>query len=165
MLSIVQPADGRKSSSNCGPGKISHTRLEGTNMSYRGNVLIVEDDVSTRELTAALVEALGYSVMTAESANDALRCLYSEEACDVLLSDIRMPDMSGLDLIGRAQDARPGLPVVLISGDVDGIAEAMHSGRLALTKPVRRERLSSVLFHVLHHDSSKPFWQSNDGTK
>ena len=127
-------------------------------MAYHGNVLLVEDDALTRELTATLLKDMGYGVKTAERASDALRWLYSEEPCDVVLSDIVVPGMSGVELLGWAQEARPGVAVVLISGDPNGIAAAMQSGKLALTKPVRPERLSSVLVEVLQSSTSKPPW-------
>ena len=134
-------------------------------MAYHGNVLVVDDDALTREFTAMLLKDMGYCVKTAESADDALRWLYSDESFDVVLADIIMPGMSGVDLWQMAEEARPGVPVVLISGNLTGITEAMEAGKLALTKPIRRERLSSVLCQVMDHGSSKPYWRPNSGTQ
>jgi DNA-binding NtrC family response regulator len=109
------------------------------------NVLVVEDDPRARELMSALLIEMGYDVTSTESADEALRYLYSEEACDVILSDVVMPGMWGIELARRSQDARPGLPVVLISGKPEGIASAMRSHTLALAKPFTRGKLGQVL--------------------
>jgi CheY-like chemotaxis protein len=144
---------------------ISRINSGRTDMAYHGNVLVVDDDALTREFTAMLLKDMGYCVKTAESADDALRWLYSDESFDVVLADIIMPGMSGVDLWRMAEEARPGVPVVLISGNLTGITEAMEAGKLALTKPIRRERLSSVLCQVMDHGSSKPYWRPNSGTQ
>jgi DNA-binding NtrC family response regulator len=109
------------------------------------NVLVVEDDPRARELMSALLIDMGYQVTSTENGDEALRYLYSEEACDVILSDVVMPGMSGVELARRCQEARPGLPVVLISGKPEGIASAMRSPSLALAKPFTRGRLSEML--------------------
>ncbi len=80
-------------------------------------VLVVEDEESVRRLTAALVESIGYSVVAASSAGEAIElCERDELAIDVVLTDVVMPGMSGRDLRDRLERVRPGVKVVFTSG-------------------------------------------------
>jgi hypothetical protein len=83
----------------------------------RGNILLVEDDDMVRELTRSMLQALGYTVMSAESARVALSlCESPDRKIDLLLSDLVMPDMKGPELRDRARLARPGLDVLFMTG-------------------------------------------------
>ena len=80
-------------------------------------VLVVEDDPFVRSLVVMRLDSLGYSVVTAEDASDALRKLRSDAPIDVLFTDIVMPGgINGYDLAEMAAGLRPGLPVLLTSG-------------------------------------------------
>ena len=81
--------------------------------------------------------------------DEALNYLYSETTCDVILSDVIMPQMSGVELAQRARDARPGIPLVFVTGKTGGIELVADAGCLALLKPVSRERLAQVLEEAL----------------
>jgi CheY-like chemotaxis protein len=109
------------------------------------HVLIVEDDSDSRISLSLLLIDMGYSVNSAASGDEALRYLYSEEAYDAVISDVVMPGMSGIELAQRARIARPGLPVLLLTGKPDGLESAVASGAVPLLKPVSSERLSQVL--------------------
>ena len=83
----------------------------------RGIVLLVEDDETVRELTRAMLRALGYTVLPAASGHVALSlCVNPDRRIDLLLSDIVMPDMKGPELRDRVRAIRPGLNVLFISG-------------------------------------------------
>jgi CheY-like chemotaxis protein len=109
------------------------------------HVLVVEDDADSRNALALLLANMGYSVTSAASGNEALHFLYSENGCDAVVTDVLMPGMSGVEFAQRARAARPGLPVVLLTGKPDGIESAVASGVVPLIKPVSSERLSQVL--------------------
>jgi PAS domain S-box-containing protein len=82
-----------------------------------GRVLVVEDDEAVRRLTAAAVESIGYTVVAAGNAADALElCARDEPAIDVVLTDVVMPGMSGKELRDRLLSLRPGLKVLFTSG-------------------------------------------------
>jgi CheY-like chemotaxis protein len=119
-------------------------------------ILLVEDDPTSRYLMAEMLSDMGYAVTSAASGNEALQFLYSEESCDVLFADIVLPGgMSGIELAERTREARPGLPTVLVTGRTEGWKEAIDAGALALPKPVSRERLADVLADALQkHQSS-----------
>ncbi|WP_426689743.1 response regulator [Rhodanobacter ginsengiterrae] len=80
-------------------------------------ILLAEDDRSAREVTAMVLEAEGYRVLTASDGTEALKILLHDASIELLLSDIHMSGgIDGIDLAQRARLNRP-LRIVLISGD------------------------------------------------
>ena len=76
-------------------------------------VLVVEDADAVRVLTGRILYSAGYQVISVESGATALERL---DACDVLVTDVVMPGMSGVELVVEARERRPGLPVIFVSG-------------------------------------------------
>jgi PAS domain S-box-containing protein len=88
-----------------------------------GTILLVEDDRMVRDLTRSMLEALGYAVVSAESARAALSlCEDGEQPIDLVLSDVVMPDMKGPELRERSRAIRPGLEVLFMSGYAPSLA-------------------------------------------
>jgi signal transduction histidine kinase/DNA-binding response OmpR family regulator len=111
-------------------------------------VLIVEDDVNTREATRELLELLEAQVHAVESAQAALD-LIGSQTFDVLLTDVRMPGMSGLDLARAAKRLQPRVRVVLASGYGAGIAAELGddlSDATLLPKPFNFDQLEQAVF-------------------
>ena len=79
-------------------------------------VLLVDDDEDVRETSAEMLEELGYVVLRAESGCEALLIVESNLELDVLVTDIRMPGMTGLELSAEATARRRDLRIILISG-------------------------------------------------
>jgi PAS domain S-box-containing protein len=89
----------------------------------RGTILLVEDDAMVRDLTRSMLEALGYTVLPADSARAALSvCEDAGQRVDLLLSDVVMPDMRGPELRERSTAIRPGLEVLFMSGYAPSLA-------------------------------------------
>ena|SRR5690349_12918620 len=83
--------------------------------------LVADDDRLMLELIASMLEELGCETLTARSGTDALGRLASGQKVDVLVADINMPGLSGIELARRARSFRPGIQVLLLSGrEVDG---------------------------------------------
>lgn len=81
-------------------------------------ILLVEDEVLLRMVTADHLRALGYMVLEAANASEAIKMLQSTVHIDAVLSDIRMPDeRNGVALARWIKTHRPDLPVVLVSGE------------------------------------------------
>jgi PAS domain S-box-containing protein len=78
-------------------------------------ILLVEDETTVRALVRGLLEERGYRVLEAESAERALE-LAASEAIDLLLTDVRMPGLTGTDLAARLTETRPELRVLFTSG-------------------------------------------------
>ena len=101
-------------------------------------VLLVEDDLAFRRSVAAYLEDSGFSVLEADDGLAALEIL-DQHSPDVIISDIRMPRMSGLELLEALQQRPNSAPVIMISGTADRVllAETTLSGAAAyLTKPI-----------------------------
>ena len=80
-------------------------------------ILLVDDDAMLRDLARRMLERLGHTVWLAESADDAISQLVRvQQRVSVLVTDLTMPGMSGLELIERVQLDYPALPIVAISG-------------------------------------------------
>ncbi len=109
-------------------------------------VLLVDDDAIVREVLTLSLEESGYAVIAADSGAAALIRLTAGERVDIIVSDLTMPGMDGLTLIRSAQERRPGLPAVLLTGYAgDGAALAVGgaiSGTFSLLrKPVSGTQL------------------------
>jgi len=81
-------------------------------------LLLVDDDSDSVEAFQALLETVGYTVIPAHSVRDALDVLDAHPEIGVVISDIRMPDVDGLDLVRVLRHRFPGLPCILVSGAV-----------------------------------------------
>jgi PAS domain S-box-containing protein len=109
-------------------------------------VLLVDDEDLVREVLAEHLEDAGYRVLAASNGSEALALLAAGKAVDVLVTDLAMPGMDGLAVIRAAQERRPGLPAVLLTGYAgDGAALAVGgavTGRFSLLrKPVSGDHL------------------------
>jgi two-component system cell cycle response regulator CpdR len=84
-------------------------------------VLVVDDELLVREITASMVEDLGCEVITAASGTDALEKLSGDHRIEILITDINMPGMDGYELAERATRLRRQLRVIVLSGrEADG---------------------------------------------
>ena len=79
-------------------------------------ILLVDDDDDVRETSADMLAELGYSVLQAASGLEALQMLDTVPDLDVMVTDIRMPGMSGIELSDIARDRRQDLKIILMSG-------------------------------------------------
>lgn len=106
-------------------------------MSKNKNILIVDDDLSILEVLEARLGAAGFVVTKATSGQEALEILQKREI-DLLVSDIKMPEMSGLQLQARAITMFPNLPIILLTayGTIPDAVDAVKGGATDyLTKP------------------------------
>jgi DNA-binding NtrC family response regulator len=109
-------------------------------------VLFVEDDGVVVRLVSRILRAHGYTVLAANRL-EAARALATSNDFDVLVSDVRLPDGDGAQFAAELRDARPKLPVLLISGFVDDEARATIATRgfAFLAKPFGAEALARSL--------------------
>jgi PAS domain S-box-containing protein len=112
-------------------------------------ILLLDDDESVRDGIRALLELEGYEVVEAGRPAEALRMLAeTDQRIDLLLSDVILPDMNGWDVARLARSARPGLPMVFMSGYSDAeIADrgASFEGIQLLQKPVSAHELLAAV--------------------
>ncbi len=115
------------------------------------SILIVDDDDGVRENLAELFDVVGYRVITAANANEALDHL-GQESVDVLLTDYRMPGPNGVELIEAARRAKPGLKAVLMTafGDSFTEIESVRRGAIGyLNKPFEADEVTGLVDRIL----------------
>jgi FixJ family two-component response regulator len=117
-------------------------------------VLVVDDDVSVREALGSLIRSAGLRVETFASAQEFLaRPPIDAPGCLVL--DVRLPDLSGLDLQKRMAEVNLEIPIVFITGhgDVPTSVQAMKAGALEfLTKPLAEQDLLDAIQQAIKRD-------------
>ena len=111
-------------------------------------VLVVDDHDPTRQTITRMLEAGGFEVVQASSGNEALACLSREsDDIDMVLSDVTMPGMTGIDLSYQIRELYPSMPVAIVSGDVSELERSII-GRAAvpfIKKPFHAESLYSAV--------------------
>lgn len=111
-------------------------------------VLIVDDEATIRQSVGSFLTACGHEIGSAANGVEALQSLEEAGAVDVILSDVRMPRMNGLDLLHTVRVRHPGTPVILMTGhgDEDVAAAALQEGaHNYLKKPVALRDLMACL--------------------
>src|SRR5919109_37334 len=106
-------------------------------------ILVVDDERSTCDALEIILSRTGHAVLTATSGKEALSHLQQQEV-DVLLSDVKMPEMDGLALLRQVKAQDPGIIVVMMSGHDDVVAAvlAMQEGAFDyLVKPFGRDEV------------------------
>jgi PAS domain S-box-containing protein len=109
----------------------------------RGTALLVDDEDLVRLSTAEMLVDLGYAVVEAATAEEALRVIRADARIDLVITDHLMPGLSGTELAYAMRDRRADLPVLVISGyaEVEGMAVDLPR----LTKPFTRDELAASL--------------------
>jgi two-component system response regulator AtoC len=116
-----------------------------------GNILAVDDDVAMRTVLAALLTQQGHAVRMASSGHEALQILETQPP-DLLITDVQMPGMSGVELLKRCTSLCPDVPVILLTahGTIPMAIDAIKAGAEEfLTKPFDRSELLCVVDKVL----------------
>ena len=143
----------------------------------RPKVLIVDDDADVARAFARILERRGYSTTIASDGKAALARIEQareQEAFDVVISDVSMPGMSGVDLLAEVYRCDPDLPVILISGG--GVPLARTLDLLAcgacqcLNKPILADELDRAVLHaaglhrlaLLRRESPGPLRRSSE---
>lgn len=111
-------------------------------------VLVVDDHDPTRQTITRMLEAGGFEVVQASGGTEALACLARQsEEIDMVLSDVTMPGMTGIDLSYQIRELYPSMPVAIVSGDVSELERSII-GRADvpfIKKPFHAESLYSAV--------------------
>lgn len=111
------------------------------------SILICDDEKNIRSGLAMAMELEGYQALTAEDGQIAWS-LINKESVDLVITDLRMPNLSGEELLKRISSAYPRMPVIILTGHgtIETAVEAMRGGAIDFfTKPVDLDRLSLVV--------------------
>jgi two-component system response regulator AtoC len=120
-------------------------------MKKEGNILIVDDQPMVLKTIREILEREGYKTTAVESGEAALKAA-REEQFDVLLTDIKMPQMSGLELVEKMSEINPKTIPIMINGypSVESVNHAFNKGAYNyLLKPIRRDKLCTAVAEAL----------------
>ena len=115
------------------------------------SILIVDDDQNVLEVLEARLSSAGFSIFRAENGRDALKLL-QEHKIDLMISDMKMPGMSGMEVLGKARSLQPGLPIIFLTayGSIPDAVKAVRAGAVDyLAKPFDGRELVYKLRKVL----------------
>jgi two-component system response regulator PilR (NtrC family) len=120
--------------------------------SKKGRILVVDDERSMREMLEIFLGREGYEVAGYSSASDALADLAEDQNFDLIITDINMPGLTGLDLLKTISQFEKDIPVIMITayGSPDSAVEAMKLGAVDyITKPFRIEEIKARISAVV----------------
>ena len=125
-------------------------------MAAQNKVLVVEDEPIIRNALKRLLERHDYEVQEAGSVQEAKE--HDLRKFDVIISDLAMPEVNGLELLRRTRVKTPQTPFIIFSayGDTETAVEAMREGAFDfIEKPFKAERLRMVVERALRHTGSQ----------
>ena len=119
--------------------------------SDKSRILVVDDDPDICSLVSLWLTREGFEVATAASGTEALRKIAADRP-DLIITDLKMDGMSGIDLLNEVHKDSPMLPIIMLSGQalIPDAVRATHLGSAAfLTKPVVEEDLVGTVRRVM----------------
>jgi DNA-binding NtrC family response regulator len=123
----------------------------------RGTILVVDDDPDIREVLRDRLDSLGYEVLTASNGKDALESM-NKQSPQMVLLDIEMPEMNGLEVLKEARSRQMDLTVVMITayGTIERAVQAMKEGAYDfIPKPFEPDHIELVVRKALERESLK----------
>ena len=121
----------------------------------KGRVLVIDDEEDVREVLRLHLEGAGFNVLEAENGEDGINILRSEDNMiniGLILCDIRMPKVNGVECVDFLKKEVPGIPVVMVTGypDTEMATSLMKKGvKDYLVKPVEKEKLLDVVDKIV----------------
>ena len=123
-------------------------------MAEKSSILLVDDDLEFGKAMKRMFEKSGYAITLAIDGQDALEIL-SEETFDLIISDLRMPNMDGTELMGEISRRKLETPVVFLTayGEVESYMDVMNLGAFEyLNKPIRKKDILSVVQRAIEQE-------------
>lgn len=117
-------------------------------------ILVIDDELVIRDSFRDYLEDYGFTVRTAENGKKGLELL-EEEAIDIVMTDLRMPELDGLAVLRSCSEYNPDMPVIVVSGTgrIQDVVEALHVGAWDyLLKPIED---MTVLLHIVNKAVSR----------
>ena len=115
------------------------------------NILIIDDEKNIREGLSASLEMEGYNTVLAENGKEGLE-LFAKGDIDLVITDLRMPQVTGEEVLDKIISGSPGVPVIVLTGhgSIDTAVDAMRKGAYDfLTKPLNLDRLTLIVKRAL----------------
>jgi CheY-like chemotaxis protein len=113
-------------------------------------ILVVDDEPGIRTMVQFELSQQGHNILTADSGVRALEILESSHV-DLILTDMRMPQMDGLDLVAKVRNTRPAIPIILMTGFIEERVRKVQEYKLAgtLNKPFTIDQLAELVDKTL----------------
>lgn len=121
-----------------------------------GTILVVEDDANTRRVLVLLLEVQGYEVVQSSDAEDGM-AVVREVAPDLVVSDLQLPGMSGMELAASIAGSERAVPVIAITSGPDALVERARGSRHfseVLRKPVDVDQLLELVDGIMSLDGA-----------
>ncbi len=159
MMTAYSVEDRIRESFEEGAGGVLHKPVDFTkvlelinnvnNLQQQGLILVVDDDTSFLESSRRVLERQGFTVLTTDSGGNAIQIARKED-CDIVLMDMNMPDMNGLQTFLKMREDDPESIIILITGFYSRLSEEVasalfHSAYACLEKPLDLEKLFSMM--------------------
>ncbi len=119
------------------------------------HIFVLDDESSVREAMRRTLELVGYEVTSFESGSDCLATMHSD-CCDLLITDVVMPGMDGVELLIEAKRSMPALPILVVTGygNVEMAVKAMDAGALSfIQKPLERASFLAAVETAFKRDN------------
>jgi len=117
----------------------------------QGKIMVVDDEADIRNIIKMHLEGKGYNFLEAEDGEQAIKLLKTGDNlvnCGLILLDIRMPKVNGIECIEYFRDQAPGIPIVVITGypETEMSVDLMKKGvKDYLVKPIESEKLQDIV--------------------
>lgn len=121
------------------------------------NILIIDDEKSQRDILYGYLTKKGYKVFTAESGSQGIKII-NENLVDIVFSDFKMPEMTGLEILAKVSQINPEISFVIITayGTVENAVNAMHLGAYDyISKPVNLDELELLIARIIENKNLK----------
>ncbi|MBF0351245.1 MAG: PAS domain S-box protein [SAR324 cluster bacterium] len=124
-----------------------------------GHILLIDDELSIREMTHSILQRLGYVVTCTDNGEEAIDWIRrNPDRFDLVLTDQTMPQITGLELARQIHAMKLTMPVILMTGFSYAIEEQSlkeHGISAFLQKPFTMQKLSETIFQLMHHSQSE----------
>jgi len=121
------------------------------------NILVIDDEVAQRDVLTGYLKKKGYKVFSASSGKEGIEIARTNPV-DIILSDFKMPDLSGLDVLGQVKKINPEISFVIVTayGTVENAVKAMRLGAFDyISKPVDLDELDLMIERIIEHKNLK----------
>ena len=116
-------------------------------------ILVVDDEPENRKVFSEILSDLGYKVIDEPDGETALSVIRQGVAIDLVITDYRMPDMNGLELVTTLREILPSVPVIMITahGDIENYFRSLSLGVFEyVNKPVGKREFERIVRAALH---------------
>ena len=130
-------------------------------------IFFVDDEPTVRKAVVMTLERLGYNVTCFPDANECLENLQKQN-CDLLITDVKMPGMDGIELVQKTKRLKPWLPVLVVTGygDIPMAIRAVKAGALDfIEKPLKSKTLADIIKATLKQNSFESLLKGKSLTK